>query len=92
MLEKMTSLAGSWKTTMLGVLALLCSGTEMIGLLPENYKGALTGVCMVLVSMGIIVAKDFNKTNAIMATRVPQTVPVEPSSPDKVLVKEELHQ
>ena len=90
MLDKITSLAGSWKTTLLGVLALICSGTDLVGLLPEQYKGTLTGVCMILVSAGVIVAKDFNKTNAIVATRVPQTVAVEPSAPDQVIVKEEL--
>lgn len=76
MWQKLFSLAGSWKTSLLGALALMCSGTELIGLLPEKYKGTMTGVCMILVSLGVIAAKDFNKTNAIVATSTPQTIPV----------------
>lgn len=79
MWQKLFSLAGSWKTSLLGALALMCSGTELIGLLPEQYKGTMTGVCMVLVSMGVIVAKDYNKTNAAIVTTQTQTVPVAPS-------------
>lgn len=86
MWQKLFSLAGSWKTSLLGALALMCSGTELIGLLPEQYKGTMTGVCMILVSMGVIVSKDFNKTNAAIVTTHTQTVPVvapkdEPATP-----------
>lgn len=77
MWQKLFSLAGSWKTSLLGAMALACSGTELIGLLPEQYKGTLTGVCMILVSAGVLVSKDFNKTNAIIATTQTQTVPIE---------------
>jgi hypothetical protein len=76
MWQKLFSLAGSWKTTLLGALALMCSGSELIGLLPEQYRGTMTGVCMILVSMGVIVAKDYNKTNAAIITPQTQTVPV----------------
>lgn len=76
MWQKLFSLAGSWKTSLLGAMALVCSGTELIGLLPDQYKGTMTGVCMILVSLGVIAAKDFNKTNAIVATSTPQTIPV----------------
>lgn len=86
MWQKLFSLAGSWKTTLLGALALMCSGSELIGLLPEQYRGTMTGVCMILVSMGVIVAKDYNKTNAAIVTTQTQTVPVvapkdEPATP-----------
>ncbi len=78
MWQKLFSLAGSWKTTLLGALALLCSGSELIGLMPEQYRGTMTGVCMILVSTGVIVAKDFNKTNAVQASPQTQTVPAIP--------------
>lgn len=78
MWQKLFSLAGSWKTSLLGALALMCSGSELIGLLPEKYKGTMTGVCMILVSLGVIAAKDFNKTNAAAALPTTQTVPPSP--------------
>lgn len=86
MWQKLFSLAGSWKTSLLGAMALVCSGTELIGLLPDQYKGTMTGVCMILVSLGVIAAKDFNKTNAAIVTPQTQTVPVaqpkdEPATP-----------
>lgn len=90
MFEKLTSLAGSWKTSLLGGLALLCSGSDVLGLLPEKYAHAMSGLCMILVSLGVIAAKDFNKTNAVVATTVPQTVPLSPNPPDQVMVKREL--
>ena len=90
MWQKLFSLAGSWKTSLLGALALICSGTDMIGILPDKYRGAMTGTCMVLVSLGVIVSKDFNKTNAAVASTQTQTVPITaPTDNTSIIVKTE---
>ena len=90
MWQKLFSLAGSWKTSVLGALALICSGTDLIGILPDQYRGAMTGTCMVLVSLGVIVSKDFNKTNAAVASTQTQTVPITaPTDNTSIIVKTE---
>ncbi len=73
---KIFSLAGSWKTSLLGGLALVCSGSEVLGVLPEKYQATATGACMILMSLGLIAAKDANKTNAPNPTTTPQTLSV----------------
>lgn len=60
----MKSFLVSWKTSLMGVLALVCGGTEVAGFLPDKYRGAATGICMVLMSLGLIAAKDANVSNA----------------------------
>lgn len=94
MWTKITSLAGSWKTTASGVALAMCGGTgladEINPFLPERMRLALHAFCLLCVVFGLLAAKDFNKTNAIVATSVPQTVPVSPPAPDQVVVKQEL--
>jgi len=69
------SIKTSWWPAVCGLLALICEGSAMAGLLPEDYQGAMRGVCMVLVSLGLIGAKQANKTNAPEPTATAQKVP-----------------
>lgn len=60
----MGNLLTSWKTTLAGVAVLLCSGTELSGILPEKYNVVLHSICAVAIAFGLIAAKDGNVSNA----------------------------
>lgn len=88
MLDKI--LSGSWKTTALGVaegLVLWVIEELRNGVsLPHDTVGWLLWVSGGLRVVSGLVQKDFNKTNAIVATTTPQTIPIvskpqEPATP-----------
>lgn len=56
--------SGSWKTGVVGGLTLICGATEIIGMLPEKYSMGLMKVCLTLVGLGLIAAKDSNVSHA----------------------------
>lgn len=58
------SLATSWKTTACGVLAALCATSSLLELMPPQWSGAAQGFCMILVSLGVIAAKDANVSHS----------------------------
>ncbi len=60
----MKSLMTSWKTTVLGGLAIVCTTSALLDVLPERWRGAAQGVCMILVSLGLIAAKDGNVSHS----------------------------
>lgn len=60
----MNAIFASMKTTLLGFLVLICSGTHYTGVLPEKYNSLLLLVCGVATAFGLIAAKDANVSNA----------------------------
>ena len=65
----------SWKTTAMGVLVLVCGGTNYAQVLPEQYNSLLMLFCGVCTAFGLIAAKDSNVSNA-----------AQPGQPQKVTV------
>jgi hypothetical protein len=54
---------GSWKTTVPGVLALLCAtDSAFLQLMPEEWETKATALCTFLLAIGLIAAKDADKT------------------------------
>lgn len=64
----------SMKTTVIGLLITICTGTSFSGVLPEKYNSILMLVCGVLTGFGFIAAKDANVSNAPTPTALPQKV------------------
>lgn len=60
----MTNLLTSWKTTLMGGIAMLCAANEMIDALPAKWAGTLRGACGIAIALGLIAAKDADKSNA----------------------------
>lgn len=60
----MGALLASWKTSVLGVLVLICGGTSFSGVLPEKYNALLMFGCSALTAFGLINAKDGNVSNS----------------------------
>ena len=52
------SMFASWKTAAIGALAVICGGSHLAGLIPDQYVAVVDGVCTVLVGLGLIAAKD----------------------------------
>lgn len=71
----MNAFLTSWKTSAMGALALLCAGSELTGLMPEKWSGVMNGVCMILVSLGVIAAKDANVSHSPKPTSDSHHVP-----------------
>jgi hypothetical protein len=76
MLNRIFSLAGSWKTSLLGALGFVCSTSELLGALPDEYQARAMAACLMLTSLGLIAAKDANKTHSPKPTTTPQTLSV----------------
>ena len=70
----MSAILSSIRTTVLGVLVLICSGTAYAEVLPAKYQSLLGLLCGVLVAFGLIAAKDANKSNAPTPTATATTV------------------
>lgn len=60
----MKALWGSWKTSAMGVLVLLCGGADYAQVFPDKYASLLHLLCGVAVAFGLISAKDGDKSNA----------------------------
>lgn len=54
----------NWKTSLMGVLVLVCGGTNFAQVLPEQYNSLLMLFCGVCTAFGLIAAKDSNVSNA----------------------------
>ena len=60
---KMKAILMSWKTTLCGILTLICEGSTLT-ILPEKYQAVGHAVCTILLAFGLISAKDGNVSNA----------------------------
>ena len=79
--SKMKALLMSWKTTLCGILTLICEGSTLT-ILPEKYQAIGHAVCTILLAFGVISAKDANVTNAaipVEAQKVPAAAPAPPT-------------
>lgn len=68
--SKMKAMLMSWKTTLCGILTLICEGSTLT-ILPEKYQAVGHATCTILLAFGLISAKDSNVSNA--------PVPAEPT-------------
>lgn len=94
MLGKIFSLSGSWKTTAAGIAeAIVLVAIEEVrngGTLPDDLPGWLLWISGFLRALSGYLQKDFNKTNATVASTQPQTIPLTaPLQPASVMVKGE---
>lgn len=71
----MKAIFASWKTTLCGILVLLCEGSTL-AILPDKYHTIGQAVCTILLALGIISAKDANVSNAALPVEA-QKVPTE---------------
>lgn len=84
---------GSWKTSLSAFALAVCGGTgiadEISPFLPEKVRLSMHAFCLLSVVFGLISAKDFNKTNAMVATVETQTLPMKtPQEPALVVARQ----
>ena len=73
-MNAMKSMFTSWKTALPGALTLVCGASEVMDLLPDAYQKVAIGFCMMMVGLGLVVAKDADRSNAPAPTAQPQKV------------------
>jgi hypothetical protein len=73
MWDKVKTLLASWKTTATGLLAVACGAGEYFGLLPDKYAAIAPAVCTILVGLGLVAAKDGDKSHAPVPADAPKT-------------------
>ena len=61
----------NWKTTVPGILVLLCGGTSYLDMLPDQWSKGAMAFCSLMVALGLIAAKDADKTNSPVPTTAP---------------------
>lgn len=54
----------NWKTSMTGVLSLGCGMATYFSLLPASWSSSAEAFCALMISLGLIAAKDGDKSNA----------------------------
>lgn len=65
MITKLKLFFSNWKTTVPGLLALLCATDSVyLHVLPPEWEEKAGALCIFLVSIGLIAAKDGDKTNS----------------------------
>lgn len=65
MYDKLKLFFTNWKTAVPGLLAAVCASDSLFfGFLPEAWHAKGTALCVFLVAMGLIAAKDADKSNA----------------------------
>lgn len=80
--SKMKAMLMSWKTTLCGILTLICAGSTLT-VLPEKYQAIGHATCTILLAFGVIASKDANVTNAaipVEAQKVPGSAPAAPTT------------
>jgi len=60
----------NWKTSIPGALSIACGSAEYFEVLPPNYKQSAIAFCALMVGLGLIAAKDADKTG--IATSQPK--------------------
>lgn len=74
MIDKLVTFFSNWKTAVPGLLAALCATSEYFELLPDSWRLKATAICTFLVAMGLIAAKDADRSNAPRPEPVAQKV------------------
>lgn len=57
----MLSLPNGWKTTVIGIAAILCNGSDYFNVFPPAIDQYLSLLCSALIGMGFIAAADHQK-------------------------------
>lgn len=73
-MEKVRLMFANWKTAIPGVLILLCGGSSYMDLIPAAWQMSANGFCMLMTGLGLIAAKDADKSNSPKAVATPTTV------------------
>ena len=74
MIDKVKAFAANWKTSIAGLIALLCASDQLIHFLPDVAAQYLLATCGFAVAIGLIAAKDADKSNAAHPTTAAVTV------------------
>jgi len=61
----------NWKTTVAGMLVLLCGGTTYLDMLPADWARGAMAFCELAIALGLIASKDADKSNAPQPTVAP---------------------
>lgn len=87
-MDKLKLFFTNYKTTVPAVLAAICAADALyLKLLPEEWEKHGTAACVFLTSLGLIAAKDADKTHSkviVSPQPDPVTVPVEGDDAKKV--------
>lgn len=63
-MDKLKLFFTNWKTGIPGMIALVCASDQVFQLLPETISKYLLASCGFAVAVGLIAAKDADKTNS----------------------------
>ncbi len=72
-MDKLLTMFANWKTSLVGLLVLACSGGELINAMPESIKAKGYAICGILIAFGFIASKDADKSNASSPTTAPRS-------------------
>lgn len=76
MFEKLMLFFTNWKTSVPALLAMACAGDSLFfHMMPEDWASKATALCVFLVSIGLIAAKDADKSNAPNPLHASKIVP-----------------
>lgn len=73
-MQTLIAMFSNWKTAVPGALSIVCGSADLMGLIPPPYQNAAIHVCLFLLAIGVIAAKDADKSNAVNPTAVAQTI------------------
>lgn len=73
-MQTLIAMFTNWKTAVPGALSIACGSADLMGLIPAPYQNAAIHVCLFLLAIGVIAAKDADKSNAANPTAVAQTI------------------
>ncbi len=77
----------NWKTSVPALLAMACASDSLaFHIMPEDWAAKGTALCIFMVSIGLIAAKDADKSNASTPNPVAQSVPGRPVVPVVLIV------
>jgi hypothetical protein len=74
MLDKLKVFATNWKTGLPGLIALVCASDQLIHFLPDVAAQYLLASCGFAVAVGLIAAKDADRSTAPVPSAASTTV------------------
>jgi hypothetical protein len=75
MMGKLKLFFSNWKTGVPGIIALVCASDQVVRVLPDEIATYLLAVCGFAVAVGLIAAKDADRSNATNPSAVAVKVP-----------------
>lgn len=65
MIDKVKVYFSSWKTTIPALLAMACAAdSAFFNMMPEQWEAKASAFCALMLALGLIAAKDADKTNS----------------------------